>query len=417
MKENLSVSAFIVETRERLLQTQHTPLSLQKYETVWSELEQFVRDEHVPALTRELGATFLARRYGLVLGAELWPAARRDQNRLRAIEVLLDCQAHHPVSIRRRMTSTPFQGSWAPLMNAFVAYEKRAGRAARTMETHLLYLARFSEFLDAASVAGPAVLDARVLTEFVSQTGLDVSLFHGHRELGDDTLIPTEVNAMATKYDAAFKAQAVQLVTGGADVMGPSRTHGGTRTGPRKCRNGSRGAHEVVGMSGVRVGVEHPIPHANYDTPRGLPLEDDVLANPVLANRPTVSIPSHVAVIIDTSYDFFAMPEAMGAGPRRARSNIRGPSIYGALVRGPMNTHIGHGLDPGGDLAIQVGHPLNPMHPGPKVVPDITDRTFDLAFCLSPVRARGRGGEPMERGKCRKAGMPLDRGLSQKVVI
>jgi integrase/recombinase XerD len=169
--ESLSVSALVTETRERLLRTQHTPLSLQKYETVWRELQQFSHDKQVSVFTRELGATFLAHRYGLVLGSEPWSAARRDQNRLRAIEVLLDCQAHHPVSIRRRMTSTPFQGSWAPLMNAFVAYEKRAGRAARTMEIHLLYLARFSEFLDAAGVADPAALDARVLTEFVSQTG------------------------------------------------------------------------------------------------------------------------------------------------------------------------------------------------------------------------------------------------------
>jgi len=175
MEENLSVGGLIGETRERLLRTQHTPLSLQKYEIVWGELEQFAHAERASAFTRELGATFLARRYGLVLGAEPWPTARRDQNRLRAIEVLLDCQAHHPVSIRRRTTWTPFQGPWAPILNAFVAYEKRAGRAARTMETHLLYLARFSEFLDAAGVADPAALDARVLTEFVSLTGRQYS--------------------------------------------------------------------------------------------------------------------------------------------------------------------------------------------------------------------------------------------------
>lgn len=171
MEENLSVTALIAATRERLLQTQHTPLSLQKYETVWRELEQFARAEQFPAFSRELGATFLARRYGLVLGADPWPAARRDQNRLRALEVLLDCQADHPVSIRRRTTPIPFEGPWGLILNAFVAFEKRAGRAARTMDTHLLYLARFAQFLDTAGVADPAALDPRVLTEFVSQTG------------------------------------------------------------------------------------------------------------------------------------------------------------------------------------------------------------------------------------------------------
>jgi len=64
MEENLSVGGLIGETRERLLRTQHTPLSLQKYEIVWGELEQFAHAERASAFTRELGATFLARRYG-----------------------------------------------------------------------------------------------------------------------------------------------------------------------------------------------------------------------------------------------------------------------------------------------------------------------------------------------------------------
>lgn len=175
MEEHLSVSALIAMTRERLLQTQHTPLSLKKYETVWRELEHFVCDDSAPTLTRQLGATFLVRRFGLILGAEPWPAMRRDQNRLRAIEVLLDCQADHPLSVRRRTVRTSFRGPWEGIMEAFVAYEKRAGRAARTMETHLLYLSRFSEFLDAAGVADPAVLNATMITEFVSLTGLQFS--------------------------------------------------------------------------------------------------------------------------------------------------------------------------------------------------------------------------------------------------
>ena len=68
MDEHLSVSALIAMTRECLLQTQHTPLSLKKYETVWRELEHFVSDDSAPTMTRHLGATFLARRFGLILG-------------------------------------------------------------------------------------------------------------------------------------------------------------------------------------------------------------------------------------------------------------------------------------------------------------------------------------------------------------
>lgn len=170
-EDPISVSALIAATRERLLQTQHTPLSLQAFEVVWRELEQFAVAEHAIAFTRALGASFLSRRYGLTLGAEPWPADRLGQSRLRAIEVLLDCQAHHPLSIRRRAMAPPFPGPWAPRLEAFWLSEKQSGRAARTLDAHRLYLGRWAQFLDTTGIPDPAALTPAAVAEFVSQTG------------------------------------------------------------------------------------------------------------------------------------------------------------------------------------------------------------------------------------------------------
>jgi len=175
MEENLSVSALVTAARQALLQTQYSALSLQSFERVWQELMRFVDTPGETIFTRPLGATFLERRYGLVLGAEPWPSARLAQDRLRAVEVLLDFQAHHPLTIRRHRAPSTFQGAWAPYMEAFVTEEKRAGRAARTMESHLLYLTRFAEFLNAAGVADPMALEPLRLIEFLSQTGQQYS--------------------------------------------------------------------------------------------------------------------------------------------------------------------------------------------------------------------------------------------------
>lgn len=64
---------------------------------------------------------------------------RLSQDHMRAMEILKDFQEHLPLTIRRRCLS-PFNGPWRPLMDAFVAFEKQAGRSARTIEPPLCSL-------------------------------------------------------------------------------------------------------------------------------------------------------------------------------------------------------------------------------------------------------------------------------------
>lgn len=167
--ENLS--ALVVATREALLRTNYTERSLKFFERVWRDLEHEWPEDAAEPFTREYGLAFLARRYGLVVSEGQEPKAVLDQRRLRAIELLLDVQAHHPFANRRRRAPVAFTGPWAPVFDAFVAFEKQVGRAARTMESHILYLTRFAEFLPVTGVEAPQALDSHVLTEFVQHTG------------------------------------------------------------------------------------------------------------------------------------------------------------------------------------------------------------------------------------------------------
>lgn len=176
MDENISASALITTTRAALLHTQYTTLSLQTFDRVWRELERYMDKQQLPTFTQETGLAFLAHRYGLVVTEGQGPTARLDQDRLRAIKILVDFQAHLPISVRRRRASPYFIGPWRPIMEAFVDFEKHAGRSARTMDSHVLYLARFAQFLDAEGIAGPPALTAPILTEFVSRTGRQYSL-------------------------------------------------------------------------------------------------------------------------------------------------------------------------------------------------------------------------------------------------
>ncbi len=166
-----SLSALVLATRESLLRAHYTEKSLQCLDRVWRDLEQSWPRDITGPFTREYGLDFLARRYGLVVTEDRGPATVLDQHRLRAIELLLDTQAHHPFANRRRRGPSAFAGLWAPICEAFVAFEIQAGRAARTMDSHRLYLTRFTGFLQTAGVEAPSSLDSLVLTEFIQHTG------------------------------------------------------------------------------------------------------------------------------------------------------------------------------------------------------------------------------------------------------
>ena len=66
MESTLTANELIDATREALLRSRYTELSLKSIERTWSNLKEYLLQQGLDYFTRDVGVAFLAHRYGLV---------------------------------------------------------------------------------------------------------------------------------------------------------------------------------------------------------------------------------------------------------------------------------------------------------------------------------------------------------------
>ena len=114
MESTLTANELIDATREALLRSRYTELSLKSIERTWSNLKEYLLQQSLDYFTRDVGMAFLAHQYGFVVTQAYPVLSPADQDRLRAIDILADFQAHERIFIRRRNEPEPFDEPWSP---------------------------------------------------------------------------------------------------------------------------------------------------------------------------------------------------------------------------------------------------------------------------------------------------------------
>ena len=90
MESTLTANELIDATREALLRSRYTELSLKSIERTWSNLKEYLLQQSLDYFTRDVGMAFLAHRYGFVVTQAHPVLSPADQDRLRAIDILAD---------------------------------------------------------------------------------------------------------------------------------------------------------------------------------------------------------------------------------------------------------------------------------------------------------------------------------------
>ena len=170
MESTLTANELIDATREALLRSRYTELSLKSIERTWSNLKEYLLQQSLDYFTRDVGLAFLAHQYGFVVTQAYPVLSPADQDRLRAIDILADFQAHERIFIRRRNEPEPFDEPWRPIIEAFLMHEKQIGLTSRTIESHMIYLRRIAIYLKAENIVTPTELGAREITDFLCAT-------------------------------------------------------------------------------------------------------------------------------------------------------------------------------------------------------------------------------------------------------
>lgn len=166
MKNQLTAIELIQATREELLKSKFTPLSLKLVERVWLNLEKYMQNEGIIYFSQDVGITFLDKRYHYSTN----PTSYSNKDRLRAIQLLIDFQVHERIFIRRinnrKEIVQPFQADFL----SFIEHRKNLGISNRTIESYNIYLERFFQYLVNHAVNNISEIDVSHIYGFLQST-------------------------------------------------------------------------------------------------------------------------------------------------------------------------------------------------------------------------------------------------------
>jgi len=136
-------------TRRELIRIGYTELTRREVERTWRHLEAYLRSRDIEHFSMEVGKEFLADQYQIATAQSL---SETDKGRLRAITLLVDFQTHQQVSVRGKRRRYQLAPQFQQAFGAFMHERKTSGLSHRTLETGIIYLERFSAYLDAHGV-------------------------------------------------------------------------------------------------------------------------------------------------------------------------------------------------------------------------------------------------------------------------
>ncbi|RLD32191.1 MAG: integrase [Bacteroidetes bacterium] len=142
--KNLTAAELIKVTKDELVKTGFTNLTLKGIERVWVNLEKYLHDNDFNYFSLDLGMAFLKERYHITGASNLSPT---NQLRLRAIQLLADFQFHQRIVIRRKQKQYEFAQPFETIFTEFMNFRKNVGISNTTLESNIIYLERFSQYL------------------------------------------------------------------------------------------------------------------------------------------------------------------------------------------------------------------------------------------------------------------------------
>ncbi|MBM9536916.1 site-specific integrase [Desulfobulbus alkaliphilus] len=159
----LTATELITKTKEELLRTGYTQLTLKIIDRVWSNLEKYLYQKGIDNFSTEVGMTFLEERYHYSAD----PKSYSNTDRLRAIQLLADFQAHERIMIRKRQGQRDIAQPFHEVFHTFMNARAREGISSNTMDSYTIYLERFAQYLVDHQVHSVLEIDVSHIHGFV----------------------------------------------------------------------------------------------------------------------------------------------------------------------------------------------------------------------------------------------------------
>lgn len=164
--KRLTATELMTQTREELLRTGYTRLTLNFFDRTWAELERYLRERGIINFSLDAGMAFLDERYHYSSA----PNSHANTDRLRAIQLLADYQSHEHIMIRRRCCQSVISQPFHDVFQAFMHARAREGISCKTLESYRIYLARFAQYLADHQIQSVSQIDVSLIHGFIQTT-------------------------------------------------------------------------------------------------------------------------------------------------------------------------------------------------------------------------------------------------------
>jgi site-specific recombinase XerD len=165
--KHLTATELIKVTKDELAKTGFTNLTLKGIERVWINLGKYLHDHGLNYFSLDLGMAFLKESYHFTTAQSL---SSTNQRRLRAIQLLADFQIHQKVLIRRKQKRYVFAQPFEKIFVEFMDFRKKAGISSKTLESYIIYLERFSQYLFNHGVSHVTEIDVEHIHGFIQSS-------------------------------------------------------------------------------------------------------------------------------------------------------------------------------------------------------------------------------------------------------
>lgn len=165
--KKLTAAELFKLTKNELIKTGFTNLTLIRIERVWTYLKKYLHNRGINYFSFDHGTAFLKEKYQIKDTSNL---SLINQRHLRAIQLLDDFQVHRRILGRRKQKKYEFAQPFDKIFSDFMAFRKNEGISVKTLESYIIYLERFSHYLFNHKVNHVKMIDTEHIHGFIQSS-------------------------------------------------------------------------------------------------------------------------------------------------------------------------------------------------------------------------------------------------------
>ena len=162
-RQGMEINELINKVKDEMENARYSNFWIGELTTVWNRLTNYMIRNSETIFTAKIGMNFLESEYGITVYKGLTPKNKRCA---RAINLLTDYMLHGIIFPRTKQETRTFHPQFQVLFQGYLDQKKAEGLSKDTLQSHGIYLERFSDYLNIRGITDIRDMDEGVVSRF-----------------------------------------------------------------------------------------------------------------------------------------------------------------------------------------------------------------------------------------------------------